>query len=212
MGDLRRSGWNMGFLWKRTFNHFSRFGIGGLLSIASILISVSLERSLIILYYVNFLAISRVPFPAIMGDFPERYFDEDRKSEIQNQDLKDGDFDRGSGVDQESDLNHWESELGNAENQERENPKPGDRSPVPPSHLPCHKNFSDFFFIPALTNLLNWYMIIMIIIVIKDKQKWPLYRREGRINYEIKAKVVSIFCLGHISGNRGAPGILSHPG
>jgi len=72
--DLRRSGRNMGFLRKRRFNHFSRFGIGGLLSISAIIISVLLQRSPIISYYVNFLAISWLPFPAIMGDFPERYF------------------------------------------------------------------------------------------------------------------------------------------
>ena len=31
------------------------------------------------------------------------------------------------------------------ENRKAENPKPGDRSPVPPYHLPCHENFPDFF-------------------------------------------------------------------
>ena len=80
MGDLRRSGGNMGFLRKRAFDHFSRFGIEGLLSVSSILISVLLLRVLIILHYVNFLAISRLLFPAIRGDFPERYLDEHRKS------------------------------------------------------------------------------------------------------------------------------------
>ena len=80
MGDLRRSGRNMGFLRKRTFDHFSRFGIGGLLSISLILILILVLRGPIIFLYVNQLAISRLPFTAIRGDFPERYFDEDRKS------------------------------------------------------------------------------------------------------------------------------------
>ena len=93
MSDVRRSGGNMGFLRKRAFNHFSHFGIAGLLSISAILISVLLLRVLIIFNYVNLLALSQLPFPAIRGDFPERYFDEDRKSEIQNQDLKSSGFD-----------------------------------------------------------------------------------------------------------------------
>ena len=80
MGDLRRSGGNMGFLRKRTNGRFGQFGIGGLLSISVILILVLVLRRLIISFYVNLLAISRLPFPAIRGDFPERCFDEDRNS------------------------------------------------------------------------------------------------------------------------------------
>ena len=55
-------------------------------------------------------------------------------------------------------------------------------------------------------------MIIMIITVIKKQPKWTLYRRERRIDYEIEAKDIANFIVGYISGNRGAPGILSHSG
>jgi len=150
MGDLRRSGRNMGFLRKRSFDHFSRFGIEGLLSVSSILISVLLLRSPIISYYVNFLAISRMPYPAIMGDFLERCFDEYHN-------LKASDFNRGSLIDQDGDLDHPEEEMGNVVNSEVGNRKPGDRSPVPPYHLPCHENFPAFLLSPS---------IILIIIII----------------------------------------------
>ena len=205
LNDLRWSGLNMGFLRKRTFDHFSRFGIGGLLSILAILILVLLLRVLIILYYVNLLAIFRLPFSAIRGDFLGSCFDKYHN-------LKASGFNRGSLIDQDGDLDHREEEMGNVVNSEVGNPKPGDRSPTPPSHLPCHENFSDFFSIFLLTTVLNYSMIIMIITVITKQTKWTLCRRERRTDHETKAKHIANFVLDYISGNRGAPGILSHPG
>ena len=173
--DLRWSGRNMGFLRKRGFNHFSRFGIEGLLSISLILILVLLLRVLIILYYVNFLAISRLPFPAIRGDFPERYFgigvnagNEDRKSKSKIRISKIQIL-----IEDQVSIENRISIIKKRRSEIRKTERPKIRKAVmgllaPHLTSPAMKIFQIFCHL-FLTTILSYYMIIVIIRIIKQQ-------------------------------------------